>query len=116
MAAGLVEPVAETSPQRATLGRVGQQHVEPTEEQPAVRQARKSVSAAGISKQEAQEEARRQAQKAAEQEAFFDYIIKEEMQPCWPFILGQDLGTALGSAKPFFTVRSWHKLARCFIL
>jgi hypothetical protein len=38
------------------------------------------------------------------------------MQPCWPFILGQDLGTALGSAKPFFTVRSWHKLARCFIL
>ena len=105
MAAEMFEPVAEAVPQRAKLGRSDQQDIAATEEQPTVRQARKFVSAAGVSKQEAQEKARRQAQKAAEQEAFFDFVIKEEMQPCWPFILGQDLGTALGKTKPFFTVR-----------
>lgn len=70
------------------------------------------MSVAAASPKQAREEAQKQAQMAAEQQAFFEYVIKEEMQPCWPFILGQDVGTALGWAKPAFTVRTTRWLPR----
>ena len=46
------------------------------------------------------------AKEKAEEEAFFDYVIKEEMQPCWPFILSQDISMAMGATKTPFTVRA----------
>jgi len=97
------EPAAEPSIQCAEDGRVGKQK---PGQPPPVGQIRKRIPASGKSRHEAQEEALLQAQKAADEESFFEYVIKEEMQPCWPFILGQDLGTALGSAKPAATVRA----------
>jgi|EP01043_Picozoa_sp_COSAG02_P085568 hypothetical protein len=99
-------PAAEPSIRRAEVDRVGKQKVASTGHRPAVGQNSKHISAPGKSRQQVQEDARLQAQKAADEESFFDYIIKEEMQPCWPFILGQDLGTALGSAKTAATVRA----------